>query len=261
MSDKSEVEPKEEYESLSLIAKIGLLAIGLFASFSYPMQILPIKLVLVFLVAMLSNSAADTYQIKNREDQTKLWIFKTVVVILGFFCTNKTISHTKSLNQGFLRWEGALNSHQYGDYKGAIQVYESIYTIFKNDGDFLMNYGKTLAIEGEYDKAIAILEQAKYFLNTAVIATALGDSYKATQQYDKAEVAYRQATNMIPSQFYPNYLLAKLYDDLGQESKATAMAEKILNKKIKIPSTAIKEIRAAMKKILTKYKNPPGFKN
>ncbi len=60
---------------------------------------------------------------------------------------------------------------------------------------------------------------------------------------------------MIPSQFYPNYLLAKLYDDYGQNQEAINMAKKILHKKIKIPSTAIEEIRLEMKNILNKHKN------
>lgn len=243
----------------SLIAKIGLLTIGIFASFSYPMQILPIKLVLIFLLAIIANSNRDTYQLKNGNYGKIQWLFKTAVLILGVICMSKTISYTKNLNRGFIIWESALISHQYGDYKGAITTYESVYPVFKKDGDFLMNYGKALTMAGEHYKAIDILEQAKPYLNTTVIATALGDSYKAIQQYDKAEVAYQQAANMIPSQFYPNYLLAKLYDDSGQKRKAMTMAEKILNKKIKIPSTAIEEIQLEMQKIITKYKNPPGF--
>ena len=118
-----------------------------------------------------------------------------------------------------------------------------------------MNYGKTLTMAGQYKKAITILKQAKQYYNNTIIATALGDSYKATNQYNKAKAAYQQAANMIPSQFYPNYLLAKLYDDYGQNQEAINMAKKILYKKIKIPSTAIEEIRLEMKNILNKHKN------
>jgi O-antigen ligase len=273
---------KEGHQLNSFIAKTGLLTIGVFACFSYPMQILPIKLVLVVLLAMLSNGAADTFQLKiltprpspHERQRTgeamergtigtivNSVLYKLIIVLLACVGMYQIFAYTKDLSQGFITWNNALNNHQYGDYKGAVLEFESVYPIFKKDGDFLMNYGKTLAMAGEPHKAIAVLEQAKHYQNNTVIATALGDSYKATKQYDKAEANYKQAVNMTPSKFYANYLLAKLYDDSGQEHKAVTMAKKLMNKEIKVPSTAIKEIRGEMKNILIKYKNPPGFKN
>jgi O-antigen polymerase len=243
------------------IVKTGLLAIGVFACFSYPMQILPIKLVLLFLLAMLANSDSKPYLLKTSTDHNKQWLYKTLILLLGFVGMTNALSYTRKLDSGFVTWQNALNSHQYGDYKRAIQEYESVYSIFRKNGDFLMNYGKTLTMSGDYFKAIEVLEQVKHFLNTTVIATALGDSYKAIKQYDKAAIVYQQAANMTPCQFYPNYLLAQLYDEWGQKEKAIVLAEKILNKKIKVPSTAINEIRQKMQEIVTKYKNPPGFKN
>ena len=124
-----------------------------------------------------------------------------------------------------------------------------------------MNFGKTLALAEKPDKAINVLEEAKNYQNNTVIATTLGDCYKATKQYTKAEINYIQAKNMIPSRFYSHYLLAKLYDESGQKEKAIALAKNILHKNVKIPSTAIKEIQLEMKQILTKHKNPLGFKN
>lgn len=253
------IKTNTDYRFELLIAKTGLLAIGIFACFSYPMQILPIKLVLTFLLAMLSNSDTHVYQFTNGENNKSLWAFKAIVLLIGFVYMLKTIPYVKNLDHGFKTWESALSRHQYGDYKEAIGEYESVCVDFKREGDFLMNYGKTLTMAGEYTKAIVVLEQAKPYLSNTVIATTLGDSYKATQQYNKAELAYQQAINMVPSKFYANYLLAKLYDDSGQGRKAVKMALKILNKEIKIPSTAIKEMQEEMKKILIKYKKNQGF--
>jgi O-antigen polymerase len=250
---------KEEYKLQSFIVKMGLLTIGIFASFSYPMQILPIKLVFVILLAMLSSSTLDNFQFKITENTKKLWLYKMSFVLLVFVGMSRTFIYAKDLNQGFITWNNALTSHQYGDYKGAVLEFETAYPILKKNGDFLMNYGKTLSMAGEPHKAIKVLKQTQHYQNNTVIATALGDSYKATKQYDKAETVYKQAINMTPGKFYANYLLAKLYDASGQEKKAVDMANKLMNKEIKIPSTAIKEIQAEMKNILIKYKYPPGF--
>ncbi|WP_417941947.1 O-antigen ligase family protein [Flavobacterium sp. RS13.1] len=251
----------EEYYTMFFIGKTGLLTIGIFACFSYPMQILPIKLVLVFLLALLTNSVANEFQLNIGYSNRSLWLYKTAVLLVTFVTTYQTISYTNNLSQGFIAWNIALISHQYGNYESAIIDYELAYPILKSDGDFLMNYGKTLSIAKEYSKAIEVLKQSKKYQNNTIITNSLGDSYVATKQFDKAEVTYKRAINMTPSKFYANYLLAKLYDLSGQEEKAVTMSYKILNKKIKIPSTAIKEIQIEMKKILIKYKNPPEFKN
>jgi len=57
---------------------------------------------------------------------------------------------------------------------------------------------------------------------------------------------------MNPVRFYPKYLLAKLYDDTGQKVKAVKVARELLEKEIKVESTAIDEIKAEMQKIINK---------
>ncbi|OCB72882.1 O-antigen ligase family protein [Flavobacterium glycines] len=249
----------EKYLLEAFISKTGLLTIGVFAFFSYPMQILPIKLILVFLLALLSNNAANTYQFNIELNKRNQWLYKIIVILVAWINISQIYASTNDLYQGFIIWNTALISHQWEDYKGAALEFGKAYPIFKKDGDFLMNYGKTLSLVGKPHKAIVVLEQAKQYQNNTIITTALGDSYKVTKQYDKAEEAYQQAVNMTPGKFYANYLLAKLYDGSGQKVKAVAMAKKILNKEIKIPSIAIKEIQGEMNSILKKYKNPPGI--
>ncbi len=256
-----QTEAKLTHQAESFIAKSGLLTIAVFACFSYPMQILPIKIVLVILVALLSNSTADAYQLKIGENKKSQQVYKISFVLLACITTCRTIAYTKDVDQGFMAWNNALKCYQYGDYKDAILQFKLAYPILKKDGDFLMNYGKTLSMANENHKAIALLEQAKAYQNNTVIATSLGDSYKTTRQYNKAEASYQHAINMAPSKFYAHYLLAKLYDDSGQKEKAFTLAQKILKKKIKISSTAIKEIQLEMKKIVKKYKNSLVFKN
>lgn len=257
----SQTKVNEKHQLQSFIAKIGLLTIGIFACFSYPMQILPIKLVLVIFLALLSNSTVNRFQFKITENTKKLWLYEMSFILLVCFTIFRTFGYTKDLSQGFITWNNALTSHQYGDYKGAVLEFETAYPILNKNGDFLMNYGKTLSIAGKPYKAIKILEQAQNYQDNTIITTSLGDNYKTIKDYDKAELAYQQAVNMTPGKFYPHYLLAKLYDDSSQEDKAVIMAKKLMNKEIKIPSTAIKEIQEEMKKILIKYKNPPGFYN
>ena len=243
-----------------LIAKTGILSIATFACFSYSMQILPIKLMLFFFLALVSNAAGTSFRLKIIELSRVKRIYKNICLMFFCFLIYKGTLYAKKLNENFLVWGSALQSYQFGDYKEALLGYERAYPILNNNGEFLMNYGKTLAMNGEYYNAILILGEAKQYLNNTVIAIALGDSYKKTHQYEKAESAYIQASNMIPGRFYALYLLANLYDESGQQYKAFVLARKILDKRIKVPSKAIEDIRNEMKKILAKYKKSSGDK-
>jgi tetratricopeptide (TPR) repeat protein len=107
---------------------------------------------------------------------------------------------------------------------------------------------------GEHKKSIEILQEAKKFLQNTIVYTAMGDSYKALGEISEAENRYLFASHMIPSRFYPKYLLATLYDETGQREKAVKTAKELLQKEIKIESPAIKEIHGAMEQIILKDK-------
>lgn len=242
---------KQENTFLFQISIIGLLSIAVFGCFSYPMQLLPVKLILVFLLALIANM--DNYKKYFKIPSNLKWLLKITILVTGMYLGFKGIHKTNNIKEGFKVWRNATNYYQYGDYNGAIDEYETIYPIFKDNGEFLMNYGKTLSMNKNYNKAIKILEQSKQFLNSTITETALGDSYKAIKQYNKAEIVYQHAANMVPSRFYPNYLLAKLYEESGQREKAISKAVELLEKDVKIQSTAIKEIQLEMKKLIENY--------
>ncbi len=240
----------KKYKNLSFIIKIGLFAIGVFSCFSYPMEILPTKLILVILLAIMATLDSHKVNILQVLKKSKLLVLKTFLITGTLILITISIKHINSLDKSFKSWEFALNSYQYGDYEGALKEYEKAYPDFKSNGGFLMNYGKALSIYKQDKKAVQVLKQAKKHLNTTIIETALGDAYKSLEQYEKAEKAYKHAADMIPARFYPLYLLAKLYESSGEKEKAITMAKIILNKEIKIPSTAIKEMKEEMKNII-----------
>lgn len=247
---------RKENKELSIILKTSLLSIGIFAFFSYPMEILPIKLIVVVVLATLALVDQNKIRLlQNFEITSPLNIaLKTSFVAGVLLISVVSIGYLNRLNTSFKTWKSAQNSYQYGDYQSTIQEFEKAYPILKNNGEFLMNYGKALSIYGKDKKAIQILERAKKHLNTTVIETALGDAYKNQKKYKEAEIAYTYAANMIPVRFYPLYLLAKLYEENGQKEKAVAMANTILNKDIKVHSTAINEIRQEMNDLKTRLK-------
>lgn len=242
----------KNHRFLLKIAQISLISISTFAFFSYPTEILPIKIILISLLAIVSKLDSNKKELFIKKSTSlKYLFFKVSAVLTGCCISFFGILYLKKIEKNYKIWEYALDIYQYGNYENAIEQFELAYPFFKNNGDFLMNYGKALSLENKNEKAIEILQRAKQHLNTTIIETTLGDAYKKNKQYKKAEKSYVKSYDMIPVRFYPLYLLAKLYEESDQREKAVETAKYVLEKKVKIPSTAIKEIQLEMKKIIS----------
>src|SRR5690606_33950092 len=134
------------------------------------------------------------YQFKKSNNQ--FLIFGRVLgLCFWFFILFKGFVYTKTIGQALKNWQTAFTTYNYSDYESALEAYRKAYPYLKKDGDFLMNYGKTLTMAKNYDEAVVVLKEAKQHLNTTIIETALGDAYMALKNYDEAEKAYKNAAD------------------------------------------------------------------
>ena len=78
----------------------------------------------------------------------------------------------------------------------------------------------------------------------------IGKNYHAMKQYGEAERCFVKSSNIVPSRIYPYYLMTLMYMDAGETEKAKEMARIVLTKEPKVQSTAVREMRNEMKKIL-----------
>ena len=245
----------EKVIALKVVSLVTLLSIFVFGLFSYPMQILPIKLIGVLALSIIATNDVKSIRVFSKGssrpfDLIGVRAFKASSVFLVVVLIWVSYPRIKNMEHGFNSWKNALMAYHRGSYVESVLEFESLLPLFKREGDYLMNYGKALVMSHKYEEAIMVLVQAKHYLNTTIIETALGDAYKATGHYMKAEKAYNRAANMIPNRFYPHYLLAQLYKETGQTEKANRKANELLNKEIKVSSSAIRDMKAEMKLIL-----------
>ncbi len=237
------------------ISRAVIISIMVFGLFSYPLQILPIKICLVVALAFVANILSRNLNLNHSESNhiTELFrLFTKSILSVGLGLLFVAMLHIQKVKNAYCNWKNAFDLYNIGLYDDCLADYEKAYPKLKTNGDFLTNYGKALSIAGKHEKAIAILLQASRYYPNTVVYTALGDCYKGLGQTANAEQAYLHAWHMNPSRFYPKYLLAKMYDESGQKVKAVEIARELLSKDIKIESTAIREIRDEMKRIIEK---------
>lgn len=229
--------------------------IFVFGFFTYLSDNLPITMLLIIVLALLANIASSrsfSGRCNVIIQYRRSIVFKATLIALlsGLIWTG--VQFTEGIKRDYKNWSAGVEAYNREDYKESLNLFRNVNYVLYDDGDFLMQYGKAAAMAGKYREAIGILNRAKLQLNNTVIEIALGDSFKALGRYKEAEHAYQQATNMVPGKFYPHYLLAKLYEATGDNTKALWKAREILSKKIKIPSTAITEMRNEMRVLAAK---------
>lgn len=229
------------------IFKAGLISVLVFGMFSYPSHVLAIKICWVLFIALL---AGHTKRIGELYPDRSGRLFRWATSVFVFSMGAGLLWQTHRLYQSASDWKSALVYYKNGASHASLPVYKKVYSVFSQDGEFLISYGKALSVAGDHQKAITILEEAKNYLNNSILQTALGDSYRSLGRYQEAEEAYCLAVHMLPDRFYPRYLLAKLYQEMGEEKKMKAIATYLVEKEPKVSSQAVKEIKKEMRILL-----------
>ncbi len=231
---------------LVVSAKASIIALMVSACFSYPLQILPTLLNFIFLLSIISS--ISNYKILHTLKIKKAllrFLSVTLLLLLLFF----SITEVENYNNQ-KKWASAVMLSHYQSYDKAISIYENLHCKLNHQGNFLVNYGGVLSLNGQHKEAIKILNEAKSINSDPNLFISLGNSYKETGKIKNAIAEYEIASSIIPHKFYPKYLLAKLYNENGNIKEAKAVAREIIDMNEKISSSATSQIKKEMKELL-----------
>jgi hypothetical protein len=234
----------------SALLKGGLISIIIFSLFSYPVDVTPILIQLILLVALLANQFSITNYRLLSTDNHRLLITKLTASILFITIIPFAILDLKDKHTGLTHWQEANELYQYELYGDASAEFDHALKYLPKRCLLLQMKAKCYTMFDKWDEAISTAITTRNYTNGQILNIVLGDSYKATGRYKESEQAYKQASAMVPHKFFPKYLLVLMYDKSGQINKALCLAHELLNKEIKIESTAIQEMREELTKII-----------
>ncbi len=230
---------------LVIASKSSLTAIGVSSLFAFPLQILPTLINFIFLLSMVSAFGFKKYkQINIPTKFLKIIAFPFALLIVIFAVEEYKMFESNK------KWKEAKMLTATGIYDEAIQKYEEIYQDYKENGDFLLNYGGALYFNGEYRKALKVFNETKKYNSSNNLYILLGNVYNALSNYKKAEASYKKAINIIPNRLYPRYLLVKSYIKANNYKKAIELAKIVLSMKAKFLSTAEQQIKSELIQLL-----------
>src|SRR5690606_38036963 len=115
--------------------------------------------------------------------------------------------------------------------------------------------GKSMSLDRQFFDSAYFLERALFFTADPTIFTTLGKDYTLFSKVDvekknRAEFLLTRAKYISPYKYYPRYLLAQYYTNIGKLQKALEEAEDLLSIKPKVVSPATTDIRNEMQQII-----------
>lgn len=218
----------------------GVISVLVFAVSSYPMQIPGFAITFYFLLAACAIGRS----------RTTFLLFTLSIALLGtYFWKCNQYEACKD-------WVRCKMIYNIGSYQSAKEEYAALHPKLKNRGAFLFEYGHCLHKLKEYEKSTEILEEAMAHNNDPMILNIIGKNYQALGEYKKAEEWLIRSTHRLPGRIYPYYLLAKLYaePEYCQPDRLKHTVEIVLTKEPKVQSTAVKEMREEVKKLVKQKK-------
>ena len=117
-----------------------------------------------------------------------------------------------------------------------------------------VQFASELNRAGEYEKSNMVLLECCNYMNDAEMQMLLASNFEKLDELDSAAQSLILASRMIPVRFFPLYRLAKLHEKNNENAKAFEVAERIIHKKVKIPSMKITVMKDEMEELISDIK-------
>ncbi|MDR3266191.1 MAG: O-antigen ligase family protein [Tannerella sp.] len=248
----------------------SLISLLIFASMSYPFNVLPFVIVFVFLCVLCisKDEPQRTQSFSQKAQGVTQWVFICVTPVIVGLCLHKVYPSYEAYEQ----WKLTQVLYRMNSHKKAVKEFYKQYPYLQDETGFLFEYAKSLFETKEYEKSNEVLQRATQISCDPMLYNMMGRNYQAMHEYDLAEAAFLKAANLVPTRLYPWYLLTKLYDEMGLKEKVYETAAIVQTKEPKVQSPAVTEMREEveklcegtnrsvqeLEKVLTHYKQNPA---
>jgi O-antigen ligase len=223
----------------------GLLALGVFAFFSYPFSLLPMKTLFVVFLA-----AAGSLRTLRRETTIVQRIVTGIVlagsIVAASWATKPYLDRLEVTRE----WQTTSRWYSMEMYSYVLDDYPAMLPLMGDHPAFLFEYGRSLNMEGRYAESLEIMNRAARLSNDPMNWNVIGNNHRALGQYDKAAESYLRAYNMVPSRMYPLYMLGQMYSAIGDRERAVHYARRVVGMTPKISSPATNDMQREMRELI-----------
>lgn len=227
----------------------GLIALAIFALFSYPLHVWQFQ---ILLPVLITASILDGEKNHMKSQILELSILITVLITVSIVTINK-ISQVKKNRLVNVAWTRIESLYRLKGYEYVTDECDTLLPYMKHDECFLFAYGQSLNKTGNYLKSDSILKLGIQISSDPMFWNVMGNNSLAQGKYREAEERYKHAFYMVPNRLYPLYLLAKLYHTEGDTARFLNMADKVETFIPKVESVNTERLRREIREIRTGY--------
>jgi hypothetical protein len=230
----------------------SLVSLLIFASMSYPFNVLPFVIAFAFLAALcMADNNNEKSHNKRPYPKFVIWAFLiTVPVSIALHSSGHFQFSTFNFQlyySAYKQWKHTSILYYAGMHSEAAVKYAEQYPYLQDEIKFLFEYAQSLSKSEQYGKSNEILSRAMQISCDPMLYNVTGKNYQALKEYEQAEECFKKAANLVPNRLYPHYLLAKLYHEMGLKDRAEAEINIVFTKSPKVESMAVEEMRTELR--------------
>ena len=222
----------------------GLTTLAVFAFFSYPFHIVRFQIMLAILLSacVSDNQYSVCFKGQRACRYTALSIMAITLMTLSVAIVLR-VPQAKRYKQAALSWKKVESWHRMEYYQYVVEDCDSLLPYLKNDKQFLFAYGQSLNKIGQFEKSDSILKIGTEISSDPMFWNVMGNNSLALGRYREAEERYKRAFYMVPNRLYPLYLLAKLYEEEGDDVRFVIMSDAVNRFVAKVESNNTERLR------------------
>jgi O-antigen ligase len=221
------------------VAMLSLLSLAVFSCFSYPFEY-PFSWIIVFLNIVIICPATEIFL------RCKVYTIKALTSVIAAGLLFAGIILTKAE----IKWNTIAHQSLAGKTIEVLPEYDKLYAYLDRNGLFLYNHAAELHEVKEYEKSLSVFGLCVKYYNDMDVQMLLANNYEESGKYDEAEKHFKIAALMCPNRFMPLYQLALLYKETNRNKEALKLAQQIVDKEIKIPSSTVNAIKHKMQQLI-----------
>ncbi len=227
------------------ITSTSLVALAVFAGFSYPLKYPFVWILICLALALITCEQKEMYKISN------YFAFVVYSGIILNACLLLVFGYSRFRIEQ--KWCSIAHHSLAGKTYKMMPEYQLLYSQINDKPLFLYNYAAELHQIKEYNQSLQILHECERHFNDYDLQMLMAENYFKLKQFNQAENYYQQAVYMCPSRFLPLKNLVEIFELTNQQEKALQLAQKIIDKPVKVPSSTISQIKIKMRQKITAY--------
>ena len=214
----------------------GLLALAVFAMFSYPFHIVQFQVLLAVLLAVCATPRSEGILGGS--------VVMVVALLVSLFILINHLPCMNRLKEASEAWKKTERWYSMEYYDYVVEDADTLYDSMRHDYRFLFAYGQSLSKEGQYIKSNEVLSEGIEISSDLMFWVLMGNNNLSLERYEEAERCYKHAFHMVPNRLYPLCRLAELYLKMGDYGRFHDMKQKIDSFKSKVESPNTDMLRA-----------------